>query len=383
MFVRVSSRLNLNSMTDPALNINPERLSILLKVGLRLTAERDIEKLLRMIIEETTSVLGAERSSLFLIDKDRNEMWAKIAQGADLIEIRFPVGVGIAGAVGKTGEIINVPDAYRDPRFYPEFDKKTGFHTRSTLCAPMKNMRGEIIGAIQVLNKISGLFQKDDEDLLAALASQAAVALENADLYTKLTELNLLLEQKVEERTVNLVSANERLSVLNKELEQISITDSLTQTFNRRFFIERLRQEVKRVNRYGSSVSLLMIDIDHFKTVNDTHGHLAGDMVIGGVAGVIKERLRETDLLARYGGEEFALIATPMEKEGAKVLAERLRALVEETGFEHDGKRLSVTVSIGVSSWQPSTKEDFEDLIRRSDAALYRAKEQGRNRVCD
>lgn len=370
-------------MTDPALNINPERLSILLKVGLRLTAERDIEKLLRMIIEETTSVLGAERSSLFLIDKDRNEMWAKIAQGADLIEIRFPVGVGIAGTVGKTGEIINVPDAYRDPRFYPEFDKKTGFHTRSTLCMPMRNMRGEIIGAIQVLNKISGLFQKDDEDLLAALASQAAVALENADLYTKLTELNLLLEQKVEERTVNLVSANERLSVLNKELEQISITDSLTQTFNRRFFIERLRQEVKRVNRYGSSVSLLMIDIDHFKTVNDTHGHLAGDMVIGGVAGVIKERLRETDLLARYGGEEFALIATPMEKEGAKVLAERLRALVEETGFEHDGKRLSVTVSIGVSSWQPSTKEDFEDLIRRSDAALYRAKEQGRNRVCD
>src|SRR3989337_4541049 len=96
-------------MTDPALNINPERLSILLKVGLRLTAERDIEKLLRMIIEETTSVLGAERSSLFLIDKDRNEMWAKIAQGADLIEMRFPVGVGFAGTVGKTGQKQNVP----------------------------------------------------------------------------------------------------------------------------------------------------------------------------------------------------------------------------------------------------------------------------------
>lgn len=369
-------------MTDPDLNTNPERLSILLKVGLRLTAERDIERLLRMIIEETTSVLDAERSSLFLIDRDRNEMWAKIAQGVDVIEIRFPVGVGIAGAVGKTGEIINIPDAYHDSRFNPAFDKKTGYHTRSILCVPMKNMHGEIIGAIQVLNKKSGLFQGDDESLLTALAAQAAVAIENADLYRKLSVLNLSLEQKVEERTAELTSANEILSALNKELEEISITDGLTQIFNRRYFMDRLRQEVKRVSRYGPPASILMIDIDHFKKVNDTYGHQAGDVVLSGTAQLIKGKLRETDLFARYGGEEFVLIATATEQPGALILAERLRAHIEKAEFEHLARRIRVTVSIGLSTWNPSLKDDFEELIRLADAALYRAKEQGRNRVC-
>jgi GAF domain-containing protein len=109
-------------MPNPVLNIKPDRLLSLLRIGLRLTAERDLERLLRMIIEETTAVMEADRSSLFLIDVKKNEMWAKIAQGVEELEIRFPVGVGIAGTVGKTGEIINIPDAYQDPRFNPEID---------------------------------------------------------------------------------------------------------------------------------------------------------------------------------------------------------------------------------------------------------------------
>jgi len=123
-------------MTEPPLNIQPDRLSILLRIGLRLTAERDLESLLRMIIEETTTVMTAERSSLYLIDRENDEMWARIAQGVDVIEIRFPLGVGIAGTVGKTGEIVNIADAYEDARFNPEFDKKTGFRTKSILCIP-------------------------------------------------------------------------------------------------------------------------------------------------------------------------------------------------------------------------------------------------------
>ncbi len=368
-------------MGDDACYIRPERLSSLLKVGLRLTSERDLERLLRMIIEETTEVMEADRSSLFLIDREKDEMWAKIAQGAETAEIRFPVGTGIAGTVGKTGEIVNIADAYDDVRFNREIDRRTGYRTRSILCAPLRNMQGTIIGAVQVLNKRTGTFTADDEALLTALASQAAIALENADLYTKLKELNAKLEEKVEERTADLVAANERLSVLNQELEQISITDSLTQVFNRRFFMERARQEVKRVNRYGSSVSLLMIDIDHFKKVNDTYGHLAGDSVLNGVARLVKGRLRETDVLARYGGEEFMLIATPMDREGAVILGERIRALIESHPFNFDGKSISVTVSIGVSSWKPEMKENFEELIRLADDALYGAKEEGRNRV--
>ena len=363
-------------------NIEPDRLSSLLKVGMRLAAERNLDRLLAMIIEETTAVMNAERSSLFLIDGDKGEMWAKIAQGVDVVEIRFPVGVGIAGTVGKTGEIINIPDAYADPRFNPEFDKKTGYRTRSILCVPLQNIVGETIGAIQVLNKKAGMFGKDDESLLTALAAQASVAIDNADLYKKLNELNLSLESKVKERTSELVRANERLSALNKELEEITITDSLTQVFNRQYFMDRIKQEVKRSHRYGTHVSLLMLDIDYFKKVNDTYGHQAGDSVLAGVAGLIKDGLRDTDLFARYGGEEFCLLAMAMDQAGAELLAERLRKKVESAEFVPGGNSLKVTVSIGVSAWVPEIKENFEELVRRADSALYSAKQQGRNRIC-
>ena len=146
--------------------------------------------------------------------------------------------------------------------------------------------------------------------------------------------------------------------------------------------MERLQQETKRVCRYGPPVSLLMIDIDHFKKINDTYGHQAGDTVLSGLAGLIKEKLRETDLLARYGGEEFCLVATGTEQAGALVLAERVRALVEQASFLHDKTPITVTISIGISTWEASLKEDHEELIRRADAALYRAKNQGRNRAC-
>jgi diguanylate cyclase (GGDEF)-like protein len=369
-------------MSDTAQNIPPDRLSSLLKIGLRLTAERDLERLLRMIIEETTAVLGADRSSLFLIDQERDEMWAKISQGVDVIEIRFPLGVGIAGFVGRSGEIVNIADAYSDPRFNPAFDKKTGFRTKSILCCPLRDMRGGIIGAIQVLNKRTGLFSSEDETLLSALSAHAAVAIENADLYRRLSVMNLSLERKVGERTAELTAANERLTALNRELEEISITDALTRVYNRRYFMDRLRQEMKRVSRYGPPVSLLMIDIDFFKKVNDTWGHQAGDAVLAGVAGLIKGKLRETDLIARYGGEEFCLLATGTDHAGALVLGDRVRALVGNAKFEHAGNSLSVTVSIGISTWEPSIRDDLEELVRRADAALYRAKEQGRNRVC-
>jgi diguanylate cyclase (GGDEF)-like protein len=370
-------------MNDTIHAMRPERLSILLKVGMRLAAERNIDRLLAMIIDETTAVMEAERSSLFLVDEAKGEMWAKIAQGVDVVEIRFPVGVGIAGAVGKTGELINIADAYQDRRFNPAFDRKTGFRTRSILCAPLKNIEGNTIGAIQVLNKMNGSFDRDDEAILTALAAQAAIAIDNADLYKKLSGLNLSLETKVRERTSELMRANERLSALNKELEEISITDSLTQAFNHQFFMDRIKQEAKRANRYGTRVSLLMIDIDFFKRVNDTHGHRGGDAALAGAAQVVRQNLRETDLFARYGGEEFCVIALAIEHAEALALAERLRQCIADAEFPFDDRRLKITISIGVSTWTPALGEDFEKLIRMSDAALYKAKDQGRNRVCD
>ncbi|HAK58946.1 MAG TPA: hypothetical protein DCO77_01005, partial [Nitrospiraceae bacterium] len=168
---------------------------------------------------------------------------------------------------------------------------------------------------------------------------------------------------------------------LLREYEHDVTIDPLTGLYNRRWLDRMLTRMMHRYGSGGPGLSLLMIDIDHFKKVNDSHGHHGGDAVLAGIARVLKEALRETDLFARYGGEEFVVIATATEAPGARTLAERLRKCVEDAHVEYDGKRIKVTVSIGISTWKPLIKEDHEALIRQADAALYRAKDQGRNRV--
>ena len=154
----------------------------LLEVVKALAVERDLDRLLRLIIEQTTRVMDAERSSLYLYDEERNEIWTKIAQGVTTSEIRVPVGTGISGAVAQTLETINISDAYADPRFDRAWDQSTGFRTRSILCMPMRTHEGKLIGVIQVLNKSTGLFTAYDEELLGAFSTHAAIALDQARL---------------------------------------------------------------------------------------------------------------------------------------------------------------------------------------------------------
>src|SRR4030042_2733687 len=132
-------------------NKKVKQFEALLKIGQRLSSEMHLDRLLELVLDETTGVMDADRSSLFLVDQAKKELWSKIAQGTT--EIRLPIGKGIAGAVAKTGEIINIPDAYADKRFNPETDKRTGYRTRSILCVPMKNPEGSIIGVIQVVTQ--------------------------------------------------------------------------------------------------------------------------------------------------------------------------------------------------------------------------------------
>jgi HD-GYP domain-containing protein (c-di-GMP phosphodiesterase class II) len=161
-----------------------ERTRDLLEVGKAISGEIELDSLLRLIMEKTSHLLRADRSTVFLLDMERKELWSKVAQGLQDAEIRFPMHLGIAGSVATTGETINIADAYQDPRFNPEVDRKTGYRTRSILTMPMRNKRGEIIGVFQCLNKEGGgAFTREDEELLEALSSQAAIAIENAQLY--------------------------------------------------------------------------------------------------------------------------------------------------------------------------------------------------------
>lgn len=217
---------------------------------------------------------------------------------------------------------------------------------RTILCVPLLT-RDQAIGVLYVDSKeVVGAFGTQELDLLTAIASQASIAITNAQLYERAT------------------------------------VDGLTRLYVRSFFEQRLTQEVIRAQRYDEQVSVLMLDVDHFKKFNDTYGHAVGDLVLKLVADVIRRTIRqEIDIPARFGGEEMLVLMPDTGTEGAMVLAERVRAAIESAGLPHsDGTTLQVKVSIGVST-APLHGKTTADLIESADAALYHSKRNGRNQV--
>ncbi|MBN1542186.1 diguanylate cyclase [candidate division KSB1 bacterium] len=174
------------------------------------------------------------------------------------------------------------------------------------------------------------------------------------------------------------------LEQAKERLRELAVTDGLTGLNNYRYFKEYLLQEVRRAERHQSRVSLIMIDIDYFKNYNDTHGHLAGDEVLRHIARLMQDNIRNIDFAARYGGEEFAIVLSETPLEAARVVAEKLRILVEQQPFPRQEMQPNgnITVSMGVASF-PQDGKSVEKLIESADQRLYRAKAEGRNRVVD
>ncbi len=213
---------------------------------------------------------------------------------------------------------------------------------------------GELIGSLNLGSKDPERFLAGSAtDFLQRLATIVAICLENATNHER--------------------------------LKRVGLTDSLTGVNNRRFFDQRLGEEVARARRSGEPLACLFLDIDHFKRINDRHGHRVGDRVLSEVAGLIREQLRSTDVLGRYGGEEFSALLVNAEKEKALEIAERIRGVIEARRFPlEDGGTLSATISIGVSSLPAAVEGNgniAEALVDRADQALYLAKNAGRNRV--
>ena len=176
-------------------NQTKDPLIALVKIGQAVAAEKDINLLIKTIAEETKTALNADRCTVYLYDKETDELYSKVATGLDIQELRIPSDKGLAGHVLKTGETINIKDAYSDTRFNSDIDKETGYRTKNMLCMPIKNFNQEIIGVFQVLNKFDEYFTPDDEDLLVAIASNAGISLENAQLFER--QRKLLEEQKI------------------------------------------------------------------------------------------------------------------------------------------------------------------------------------------
>ncbi|MDH5516866.1 MAG: diguanylate cyclase [Gammaproteobacteria bacterium] len=232
---------------------------------------------------------------------------------------------------------------------------------------------GQIIGKIPITSKdefgdLASRFNNLSENLNSA-NRELKSRVDYAD--AQLVKNNIILKKQAQE-----------LQVMNKEFKKLSITDPLTSLFNRRYFEEALESEMKMSVRHKETNSLIMVDIDHFKSVNDTFGHEAGDIVIKEVSALMTKMLRSTDVVCRIGGEEFVSLCKRADKQSALELAEKLRKAVEQHRMNIDGTELSITISIGVVTLSPDNRETHAaNICRYADIALYESKNTGRNRV--
>ncbi|MBA3453315.1 MAG: GAF domain-containing sensor histidine kinase [Deltaproteobacteria bacterium] len=185
-----SSALSEMATLEDALRREQKKVALVQEVSRALSDSGDLDTLLNLIMAKVTELMEADRATLFLLTEDAQSLWSKVSQGGERVEIRLPVGEGIAGWVAQTREIVNIPDAYADQRFYPAVDVKSGYRTRSILSVPMLGALGVLVGVLQVLNKQDGPFTTSDEELLLALAAQAAIAIENARLYHSMVAQN-------------------------------------------------------------------------------------------------------------------------------------------------------------------------------------------------
>lgn len=328
-----------------------ESLSILYSVSKALNFAMDLKKILLFILDKARDAVDAQKASLMLIDERTKELVVHVVRGVppDVEEkinsgeiecTKIKMGEGVAGKVASTRQHLLINEAREDERF----KKSSSSFVDSILCMPLI-VNEECIGVINLTNKRrGGKFGDEDVDMLSALANQAAITIYNARLY------------------------------------HLAITDGLTQLRIHRYFQQRLDEEIVRSEKFNHPISLIMSDIDHFKTFNDTYGHQEGDIVLMETAKVFRLNVRDVDIAARYGGEEFAVVLPETEIEEAKAIAETLRKKVEEHEYPSKQGKLKVTISLGVASF-PLHAKDKMSLIKAADSALYKAKEGGRNQV--
>ena len=317
-----------------------------------LTSTLQIDQVLKTIMEKVNDLMSPDTWSLLLVDSNTRELYFQVATGAGadkLKDVRLKMGEGIAGWVAQTGEAAIVPDVRKDPRFAGHVDELTNMLTNSIICVPIRT-KERVLGVIEIVNYVGKRdFETEDVALLQAMADYAAIALENAMHVQRIHEL--------------------------------TITDDVTSLYNARHLNFVLETEIYRSNRYHYEFSLIFIDLDHFKEVNDTYGHLAGSKLLRELADVIRGGLRMIDHAFRYGGDEFVVLLPQTSKEAATVVARRLRARVNETTFlQEEDLNLKITASLGMATF-PADATTKAEMIRLADEAMYLVKNTSRNNI--
>jgi diguanylate cyclase (GGDEF)-like protein len=317
-----------------------DRAGLLLAIASAVNSSLALEEVLNVALTHAGRIMGAVAGAMYLVTPDKNEMRR---------QAEYNLSHRAKGAVRHLEEEpLRTALAAMRPLVLGLADEaspglEAGGHPQHVLVVPMQRA-GQLMGAMELYLNTPRELTEDQADLLNGVASQGAIAIRHAQLF--------------------------------QAQEENALTDELTKLPNRRALAQRYLQEMHRARRYHKSIAFLMIDLDHFKQVNDSYGHLQGDAVLHELAKILTAGARESDVCARYGGEEFGIILHETTEQGARTLAERIRAKVAAATFPGGVK---LTISIGVAATaEPAL---FTTLIERADQALYTAKQGGRNQV--
>jgi diguanylate cyclase (GGDEF)-like protein len=337
--------------TGTQLTRHSQELTIFHDVAKALTSSLDLDSILQTIMEKMAEYFRPDTWSLLMVDEKQNELYFAIAVGdaaEALKNVRLKVGEGIAGWVAEHGTQLVVPDVEADPRFAKRIDDATKWETRSIICVPLRS-KLRVLGVIQLVNVDMARFSEQEVFFLQSLCDYAAIAIENARWVERIQEL--------------------------------TITDDCTGLYNARHLYKTLETEVYRSSRFGYEFSVLFIDLDHFKSVNDTYGHLIGSKLLAEIGYLIKAQLRLIDFAFRYGGDEFVVLLPQTGKDSALVVAKRLQDGFRASSFcREEGLNLNVRASIGLATY-PHDAREAHDIIRQADSMMYMVKNSTRDNI--
>ncbi|MGC2696600.1 MAG: sensor domain-containing diguanylate cyclase [Candidatus Angelobacter sp.] len=328
-----------------------QEVAIFNDVAKALTSSLNLDSILQTIMDKMAEFFRPDTWSLLMVDEQKDELYFAIAVGdaaETLKTVRLKVGEGIAGWVARHGESLIVPDVYNDPRFAKRIDEMTKWKTRSIICVPLQS-KHRVLGVIQLINCAMESFGEQEMFFLHALCDYAAIAIDNARAVEKIQEL--------------------------------TITDDCTGLYNARHLYKTLEAEVYRSARFGYEFSVIFLDLDHFKHVNDTYGHLVGSKLLQEIGFKIKSQLRLIDYAFRYGGDEFVILLPQTDKHSALVVAKRIQDMMRKTVFlAEDGLNLNVRCSMGLATYPEDAKSSHE-IIRQADEMMYMVKNSSRDNI--
>lgn len=316
-----------------------------------LTSDLSQEGLYHALVEKSTQLLNAEKGSLMLLDSEASEFVVEAKKSPDEVvqeKMRLKKEESIAGMVLESGEPLLVNDIEKDPRI--SRGNRQRYRTKSFMSILLK-IDDRISGVLNISDKAKGdVFTEEDLKITQSFVNNAAIAIDRS----------LLFKQA-------------------EELKQLSITDPLTGSYNRRYLNHRLSEEITRYNRYKHPFSFIMLDLDKFKEYNDTYGHISGDRLLKILTSVMEKSLRNVDIAARFGGDEFVVIFPQATKEDAVQITNRLKERIDKA-FQKIEVEMPLTISMGLTTF-PDDATSIGELLERTDEALYLAKKGGGNKV--